>query len=84
VTVYFDPFDLRSVTLKDREGKTSDAFPVDLSGNRRVRRNPEKDPPSSPAPRLRALEDLARKLDEKETENPKECTDKLEDNHDNR
>ena len=84
VTVYFDPFDLRSVTLKDREGKTSDAFPVDLSGNQRVRRNPEKDPPKAPAPRLRALEDLARKLDEKETENPKEGTDKLEDNHDNR
>jgi transposase InsO family protein len=65
VTVYFDPFDLRRVTLRDRRGKTTDAFPVDLWGNRYVRRAPEKESPAAkPAPELKALEDLAQKMDE--------------------
>jgi hypothetical protein len=65
VTVYFDPFDLRRVTVKDRRGKTMEAFPVDLWGNRYVRREPEKETPQvKQAPELKALEDLAQRMDQ--------------------
>jgi transposase InsO family protein len=65
VTVYFDPFDLRRVMLRDRRGKTTEAFPVDLWGNRYVRRESEKQAPEvKPAPELKALEDLAQRMDQ--------------------
>jgi putative transposase len=40
LAVRFDPYDLRRVFLVTGEGRLHAAFPVDLSGNRRVRRKP--------------------------------------------
>lgn len=65
VTVYFDPFDLRRVTVKDREGKKLQAFPVDLFGNRRVRRNPEPERQKTEPPKLKSLEDLSGEIERK-------------------
>ena len=69
VTVLFDPFDLRRVFFLSGE-ETKDAFPVDLTGNRRVRREPtpqkEENKPGKP---LTSLENLADDRDrEKEPE----------------
>jgi transposase InsO family protein len=39
LTVLFDPFDLRRVLFRCGDSTTHEAFPVDLGGNRRLRRN---------------------------------------------
>jgi hypothetical protein len=65
VSVLFDPFDLRKVVVVGKDGRAEDAFPVDLSGNRRVRRDPPREPaPETKGPPLRAFEDLADRLEE--------------------
>jgi len=46
LTVLFDPFDLRSVLFRCGNSPLQQAFPVDLAGNRRVRRH---NPPDNPA-----------------------------------
>ena len=60
ISVRFDPFDLRRVWIaRDGAGGECEAFPVDLEGNRIVRRAPNPDPaPPSDVP-LRSLERLA-------------------------
>lgn len=84
VTVLFDPFDLRKVVLLDRDGKEQEAFPVDLSGNRHVRRQPPPEPRDqrTDRPPLTALEDLAERMergalppDEEKTTDEEETTD---------
>ena len=76
VTVRFDPFDLRKVLIVTQRGERLEAFPVDLSGNRRVRRNPPSEPTKKvpPAP-LASLEDLAEEIDRKSSPDEKEHTD---------
>jgi hypothetical protein len=60
VTIRFDPFDLRSVLVSSDSGETVPAFPVDLSANRRVRRQTlSTGIPPPPPPPLRSLEQLA-------------------------
>jgi putative transposase len=60
VTVRFDPFDLRAVLAIADSGESVTAYPVDLVGNRRVRRQPPPDPGrKAPPPPLRSLEQLA-------------------------
>jgi len=59
VTVLFDPFDLRKVLVKD-DDKVVSAFPVDLTANRYVKRNPPPEPEVGPEKQpLRWLEGLA-------------------------
>ncbi len=76
VKVCFDAFDLRRVTIEDRRGKKSEAFPVDLHGNCRVRRLPtpaadcQKD-----APPLKAIEDLADEIERKRNPRSDETND---------
>jgi transposase InsO family protein len=75
VKVLYDPFDLRRVLIADPDdGPKTAAFPVDLHGNRHVRRNPSPPaPPLKDRPELRALEDLAERLEEElEEENGSE------------
>ncbi len=65
VTVRFDPFDLRQVQIMDTNDKLHLAFPVDLHGNRHVRRqdpDPKKKKPSTPPP-LTSLEAMAEEMD---------------------
>ena len=65
VTVRFDPFDLRRVLLGGPQAQLQPAFPVDLEGNRRVRRQPPPEPQEHrPATDLKAIEDLAEKIDQ--------------------
>ncbi len=81
VVVRFDPFDLRRVLIGDGEGKKTDAFPVDLHANRHVRRSPPPEPRESktPPPPLRAMEDLADRIEkEKEPDREKEDNDEQE------
>jgi transposase InsO family protein len=60
VTVRFDPFDLRSVSVTGASGASTVAFPVDLSANRRVRRLPAPmDGPTPTPPPLHSLDQLA-------------------------
>jgi transposase InsO family protein len=59
VTVRFDPFDLRAVLVIADSGESVTAYPVDLAGNRRVRRQPPPDPGRTTPPPLRSLEQLA-------------------------
>jgi putative transposase len=60
ITVRVDPFDLRSVLIVDPHTKHATAvFPVDLHGNRRVKRNPTPEKIETPAAPLRSLEHLA-------------------------
>jgi hypothetical protein len=59
VTVSFDPFDLRSVLVRTDSGESVIAYPVDLAGNRRVRRQPPREPGRVTPPPLRSLEQLA-------------------------
>ena len=59
VTVRFDPFDLRAVLVIADSGESVTAYPVDLVGNRRVRRLPPPDPSRAAPPPLRSLEQLA-------------------------
>jgi transposase InsO family protein len=67
IDVRFDPFDLRRVFLLAPDGTRLDAFPVDLSGNRRVRRRsgPDGAPPATTP--LRSLEVLADQIDPRPT-----------------
>jgi transposase InsO family protein len=62
VTAHYDPFDLRKVLIITARKDRLEAFPVDLSGNRRVRRNPPVEH-SAPPPPLRSLDDLADEID---------------------
>lgn len=62
VTVSFDPFDLRSVLVRADSGDTVIAYPVDLAGNRRIRRRPPAEPGRTPPPPLRSLEQLAEEM----------------------
>ena len=76
MTVLFDPFDLRRVWLRD-DHRLLEAFPVDLSANRHVRRNPPPEPTSSDTPDepLVFFENLAEDLEDQtpaEEENPDE------------
>ena len=59
VTVSFDPFDLRSVLVRTDSGESVIAYPVDLAGNRRVRRQPPREPGRVTPPPLRSLQQLA-------------------------
>ena len=61
VTVRYDPFDLRRIQVFSDRGERIEAFPVDLAGNRRVRRLPDPEsPPTSPT--LRSLDHQAQTL----------------------
>ncbi len=62
VKVHYDPFDLRKVLIIPPRGERLDAFPVDLYGNRRVRRSQPMEP-SAPPPPLTSLDDLADEID---------------------
>lgn len=63
IRVRFDRFDLRRVTLVDDRDQQRDIFPVDLSANRHVRRETGfEDTPKTPQP-LRALKQLADRLE---------------------
>lgn len=62
VTVRFDPFDLRAVLVVADSGESVTAYPVDLAGNRRVRRQHQSEPGRTPPPPLRSLEQLAKDL----------------------
>jgi putative transposase len=66
VAVRFDPFDLRRIEIVGADGRSHAAFPVDLLGNRFVRRGVDPDArtktPSHPPP-LKSLEARARKMD---------------------
>lgn len=59
VTVRFDPFDLRAVLVIADSGESVTAYPVDLVGNRRVRRQPPPATSQATPPPLRSLEQLA-------------------------
>jgi len=59
VTVRFDPFDLRVVLVVADSGESVSAYPVDLAGNRRVRRLPAPEYGRAAPPPLRSLEQLA-------------------------
>lgn len=61
VDLRFDPFDLRRVFLLAPDGTRVAVFPVDLAGNRRVRRHSGSD--SSPSPAVAPLRSLARLAD---------------------
>ncbi|MFQ5493793.1 MAG: DDE-type integrase/transposase/recombinase [Phycisphaerae bacterium] len=66
LTVRYDPFDLRCVRIEDPQapdGGPQRAFPVDLAGNRRVRRNPPPEPTGTPTLELQALQELADEMD---------------------
>jgi hypothetical protein len=65
IIVHFDPFDLRAVLISGLDGDSHPAFPVDLEGNRRVRRTPPPEPtkPKGPSIELKALENLADQMD---------------------
>lgn len=75
VTVRFDAFDLRKVLIVTGRGERVEAFPVDLSGNRRVRRNPPSEATKTPPAPLESLENLADEIDREENPNEKENTD---------
>jgi transposase InsO family protein len=79
VTVRFDPFDLRSVLVLVDSGESVRAFPVDLTANRRVRRQPLSNRPQSPPPPLRSLDQLAHDMeptkdDDHDDDQDEECT----------
>jgi len=65
IRVLFDPFDLRKVVIPYGEDKRREAFPVDLAANRHVARraDPDRGPRRTP-PTLRAMERLARRIDQ--------------------
>lgn len=64
VTVNYDPFDLRRILVFSNRGEKIDAFPVDLAGNRRVRRLPDAEPTRT-HPVLASLDQQARNLENK-------------------
>lgn len=68
VSVLYDPKDMRRVLIS-QDGSTPEAiFPVDLAGNRRVRRLPDEEPkdPGRRSLPLTSLEKLADERDEEE------------------
>lgn len=78
VTVRFDPFDLRRVLVSLKGRDPVEAFPVDLCGNRRVKRE-RPEPELAPDPRpLESLDEIARSL---ETVNPDDDHSSQEDDH---
>lgn len=70
IDVRYDPFDLRRVFVLSPQGDRTQAFPVDLAGNRRVRRisGPDGAPPA--ASPLRSLEALADRIDPQPSPRP--------------
>ncbi len=76
VSVRFDPFDLRRVWIaRDGGADERQAYPVDLEGNRTVRRAPDPDPAPPPDRPLRSLDHLADEADNppnEQGEEPKE------------
>jgi len=76
VTVHFDPFDLRMIIVEDERKKTKQAFPVDLSANRRVKRKKTPPAPSvQPTRPLQAMEKLAQDMQSKANPNLQEDSD---------
>ncbi len=75
VTVRFDPFNLRRVVITTPDSQTQHAFPVDLEGNRRVRRHLPVAPQNPPSADLKALEDLADRMDETQDPDHEENSD---------
>jgi transposase InsO family protein len=82
ITVRFDASDLRRVFLLEPTGERITVEPVDLAGNRRVRRLPAAPAVNAATTRLRSLEDLARQVDQDREPNPNH--EHREDNNTNR
>ncbi|MDX1540451.1 MAG: hypothetical protein R3349_03515, partial [Geminicoccaceae bacterium] len=55
--------DLRSVLVVTDSGESVRAFPVDLTGNRRVRRQPSPADPPPTQPPLQSLDQLANDME---------------------
>ena len=71
ITVRFDPFDLRRVSITGHDEKKHDAFPVDCQANRRIRRlADEPQPQRSDPPPLKAIASLAAQLDPRPDKDP--------------
>jgi transposase InsO family protein len=70
VSIRFDPFDLRRVLIVTPDDGTQQAFPVDLEANRRVRRDPAPEPEKHPPVPLRAIEELADRMEEEQNPDP--------------
>lgn len=68
VKVLFDPFDLRKLVLVDHDGRREIIYPVDLAGNRRVRRQPEVEAHEDHGPNLSSIERLAQQQEEHDME----------------
>ena len=71
VRVRFDPRDMRRVLVIGRDDQVVVAFPVDLEGNSRVRRDQE-DPKAEPrrSMPLESLEQLAREIESPDEDEP--------------
>lgn len=64
IEVRFNSFDLRRIWRLDDAGSLHELFPVDLAGNRRVKRTtPPPPPPATPAPPLQAMDQLLAQLE---------------------
>jgi hypothetical protein len=75
VAVHYDPFDLRKVLIITARKDRLEAFPVDLSGNRRVRRNPPAEHHPTPPPPLKSLDDLADQIERESRPGEEEKSD---------
>jgi putative transposase len=75
IEIRFDPFDLRRIFVVTSDG-LREAFPVDLAGNRRVRRQPVAPDQPTGTTRLGSLDDLARRLEAGQPPAPKSKKDK--------
>lgn len=63
--IRFDPFDLRRIWYVADDGALCEIFPVDLAGNRRIKRVPQPpEAPQTPPLKLRSLEHLLRRQSE--------------------
>lgn len=69
IELRFDSFDLRRIWRIDDDGAWHELYPVDLAGNRRVKRSspPTPPPPATQAPSLQALHQLLERI---ETQQP--------------
>ena len=67
VSVRFDPRDMRRILIVGRGGESAAAFPVDLEGNTRVKRDLE-DPKAEPRRNmpLESLDRLAREIESRD------------------
>lgn len=73
IAVRFDPFDLRRLWIaRDGDGAERQVYPVDLEGNRTVRRAPDPDPVPPPDQPLRSLDHLADEADKRANEQGQE------------